>query len=163
MSSESADIARLSYGDLPTQRGVIVETWPGGMRLTVPPPRFARLGWIVGRILFTPIIVLFLLLGAGDALFFYRGLLRVGRAMVIEVNEDSLSFLNTPMGDQRRDVVLPRRDVYAVKYVGHSGNLVVRAHGHEMLDWRPFRSPHMLEYVARLIREALGLEEGRQS
>jgi hypothetical protein len=50
-----------------------------------------------------------------------------------------------------------RAAVYDVQYVAHSGNLVVRIHGSEMLEIRPSRDPRVLTWIAQELRRALGL------
>ena len=44
-------------------------------------------------------------------------------------------------GEAQSDWACPRVDVYDVKYVRHSGNLVVRIRGREMFEVRPERRP----------------------
>ena len=56
-----------------------------------------------------------------------------------------------------RDVERPRAAVYEVKYVGHSGNLFIRARGHDVIDFRPVKDPAALRWIAGVLREALGL------
>jgi hypothetical protein len=54
---------------------------------------------------------------------------------------------------------LPRARIHEVKYVSHSGNLVIRAHGREMVEWRPTEDAQTLRFVAARLRQALGLPQ----
>jgi hypothetical protein len=50
-----------------------------------------------------------------------------------------------------------RGEVYDIRYVEHSGNIVVRAHRREMVEFRPSADDRIVRWIAAELRRALGL------
>jgi len=117
----------LRYANRAQQEVVKLETWPGGLRITLP-----------------------------------KRVLRFLAPTVITLDAQTLRLKNVPYatGDTRHgsvDVDRPRAAVYEMKYVGHSGNLFIKAHGYEFVDCRPHRDSKVVEWVAQQLNDALGL------
>lgn len=78
----------------------------------------------------------------------------------IELTSDKLSirWIGIQSGKLAK-FILPRSQIYDVKYAEHSGNLVIRCHGHEILESRPVSDPIILQWIAAELREALHLSK----
>ena len=56
-------------------------------------------------------------------------------------------------------LIRPRDKIYEIKYVSHSGNLVIRTHGMDMIDIRPFHNVELMKWLTDELRQALGFAE----
>jgi hypothetical protein len=150
----------LQYADLPIGIGVIVEPLPHGVRITQPPSHGVGAAILIFTILFAPLLLLVILFsGDLDALRRpLRAIRRAFRPMIIEVTATTLSLLNVEIDGHPQDLLHPRDQVYDVRYVQHSGNVVIRVHGQEMIDCRPFKDPRMLQWLADVLCQALELK-----
>jgi hypothetical protein len=157
---QSSQPPLLHYADLPPGIGLIVETLPDGVRITQPPAPGAGAAIVILAIFISPIVLLVILATADlDALRrMLRGIKSVFRPMIIEVTGPSLSLLNIEIDGTYQDVIRPRESVYELRFIEHSGNLFIRAHGQEIIDCRPFRDPRMLRWLANVLVQALGLK-----
>lgn len=84
------------------------------------------------------------------------------RPAVIELTSDELRLDNvrpkfSDKGEQPRRLRFARARVYDVQYIAHSGNLVFRIRGSEMVEIQPARDPRVLGWIAQELRRALGL------
>jgi hypothetical protein len=157
----------LSYAAAPAREGIILEELPDGVRIIKPPEHPTNPAVIVILILLSPLILvvlLLLLIGGGDWFALYRTIRSAGKPLIIEVTGGILAIRNIVIdGDVQPDITRPRDKVYEVKFVSHSGNLFIRAHGHEIIDCRPFDDPLVVQWVAQVLRAALGLEAASKS
>ncbi len=80
------------------------------------------------------------------------------RTPEIKLTTDTLSirYFFIPSGNLIA-IDLARSQIYDVKYVTHSGNLVIRCHHQEMSQFCPSSDPIVLQWIADRIREALKL------
>jgi hypothetical protein len=62
-------------------------------------------------------------------------------------------------GGPQQEVSIDRKKIYRVAYVEHSGNLVVRATGEEMVELRPTPEPLALRFIARELSRQLGISD----
>jgi hypothetical protein len=120
-------------------------------------------GWLAGgysRQLGLAVVVLSAIVGGVfvGAWLYYR---RLDAPMTVEVTPDALSFLN--LSAARKEHVLPRNLVYDIKFVTHSGNLVVRTRGWEIFEWRPVNSDAEILRLVTFLREVVGLEPNGDS
>jgi hypothetical protein len=102
-------------------------------------------------------IVLMLCLGAATTL-----IKSSRRPVVIELTADELLLENVRLmfsetGEVAQRLRFARRSVYDVQFVAHSGNLVFRIRGSEMVEIKPARDPRVLAWIATELRRALGL------
>jgi hypothetical protein len=164
----------IPYADVPARLGIVYETRPGGLRMTIPrSPGIVRDLWLTAAAEIVVLGLVGLLSGANlcaigvfaallGLVLLYRVFVANFGPAVIEVFDEAVILRNvetrTESRADTRDFVRPRAAVYEVKYVSHSGNLVVKARGHEMIECRPVRRPEALEWIAARIREALGLK-----
>ena len=84
------------------------------------------------------------------------------RPVVIELTADELRLENVRLafsekGEAPQRLRFARPSVYDVQFVAHSGNLVFRIRGTEMVEIRPARDPRVLAWIATELRRALGL------
>jgi hypothetical protein len=122
--SDSAAPIPLRYADRAEQYAVLLEEWPGGVRITIP-PRFLK----------------FLL-----------------PTIVIELDATRLHFEHlVNMWLEADPPDRPREAIYEIKFVKHSGNLFIRAHGHGIVEVRPHRDPKVVEWIAERLNAALGV------
>ena len=110
---------------------MVLEEWPGGVRITIP-PRFS-----------------------------------IGSPSIVELDDTALYLRNILSDPSSQETGLnldrPRRDLYEVRFVGHSGNLFIRAHGHQIIDCRPHRDPKVVEWIAEELNRLLGLNTPHNS
>jgi hypothetical protein len=76
----------------------------------------------------------------------------------IRVDADALSIEDFHSWSEVVTLQFPRAGVYDVRYIEHSGNLLIRAHGQQLFDGRPINDPLVLREIAASIRAALGWE-----
>jgi hypothetical protein len=149
----------LQYAALPPGIGLIIEPLPDGIRITRPPNRSLATFLLVLLLLLSPLALLLILISADPEAF--RLPIRVIRSafkpMIIELTATTLSLLNVDLNGRPLDLVRPRKDVYDVRFIEHSGNLFIRAHGHEIIDIRPFHDPRILRWIAQTLRQTLGI------
>lgn len=120
--NDSAAPIPLRYADRAEQYGVLIEEWPGGIRITIPPR-----------------LLKFLL-----------------PAIVIELDATRLHFKTlVNMWNEADPPDRPREAIYEIKFVKHSGNLFIRAHGHGIVECRPHRDPKVVEWIAERLNAAL--------
>jgi hypothetical protein len=84
---------------------------------------------------------------------------RLAEPIVVEVTGTELRFSNLD-GDSK-DAVLPRGKIYDVKYVSHSGCLVVRMRAMDMAEFLLTPDKREMEEIAGFLREVVGLGETR--
>jgi hypothetical protein len=145
----------LSYVGVATRLGMVHEPLADGVRITRP-AEYGRAVAVLLTALTLPYVVPAGLVGANLAPL-VRRIWGGTRPAVFEVSGRSLSLRNVYCDNQVRDFDRPRDAVYEVKYVSHSGNLMIRARGHELIDFRPVKDPAALQWIAGVLREALGL------
>ena len=114
-------------------------------------------------VLLSPLLLIllpFLILSGGGISTFYRSFRR-DRPLIIEVTSSIVAIRNLDADGEGQyyDLLRPRDAVYEVKFVAHSGNLVIRAKGHEMIDCHLFSDPRTTQWAADVLREALGLTQ----
>jgi hypothetical protein len=80
---------------------------------------------------------------------------RLDEPIVVEVTPNALRICN--LDDDKKPREYPRDRVYDVKYVSHSGKLVVRTRNVEMFEFRPVEDEAELKRMAAFLRTALGL------
>jgi hypothetical protein len=119
----------LSYEPTPNFHGVYVERSPGCIRL-----RFGR----TSRFFPGPPAIIQL----DDILLTIEG---VDSPKPVDADEFGLPPF----------FAVPRGDIREIKYVFHSGQLVIHATGHEMIEVRPAKDPVALQWIAGQLREAL--------
>jgi len=170
-------IPLLDYADLPTRHGIEYEIRPDGVSFILPPAPF----WKRPEIIVAAVVILLLALnnmpsamrvGVGEVIsnvvtFSFVGLilvvglwtLRVTRR--IELTPDALLLENIapvmwsdPIPRQLR---YARENVYDVQFIRHSGNLIIRVHGSEMIEFSPSNDPRVKEWMAAELRRTLGL------
>jgi hypothetical protein len=148
----------LSYAGAPQRWGIVHDRWPGGLRIVVPASRGVVM-WTFG-VLCLLILPLAIHLGLGGQLRRLSNWLRCKlRAVTIEIDDVSVRVHNVcdSGNTDRLDHVRPRRAVYEVRYVPHSRMVLLRAHGHEMLEFRPVPDDMVLRWIADEMRQALEL------
>jgi hypothetical protein len=146
----------LPYADLPARHGIVVEPLPGGVRITIPQSAWRHLGLAVVAAL--PFVMCNLYVALAVAVIGVATALvrrRIGRPMVIEVDDRHFSVTNLNPAEPQDDPCYPRADVYDVKFVSHSGNVVVHARGHEMLELRPRPTEDVNRWLAAALHDAL--------
>jgi hypothetical protein len=149
----------LQYADAPARHGIVFETTPEGVIVTIPVPLARRVlgmaayGGMLVMALIIHVFVAVAMVVAGLALVVFRN--RLGRPIVIELDARELRFRNVAPGEAQSDWACPRADVYDVKYVRHSGNLVVRIRGREMFEVRPSDDPAIVAWLAETLNRAL--------
>jgi hypothetical protein len=167
---ERAPVPVLAYARDASDERVVYERTEDGIRIKVYRP--GRWWTAVGGWLFVALVLIFCLApwrGGLAWLWWTVGLTlavaatweavrRLGRPVVIELTMQRLSFRNLGGKEEGRDRDLPRDAVYEIKAVSHSGMLVVRARGHDMFEGRVSEELRQTEFVAALLREAMGWE-----
>jgi len=149
----------LQYADAPARHGIIFETTADGLMITIPVPLPRQLLMLAGS---GGVLALSFIIHTFVGVAVVAGVLilaifrrRLGRPMVIELDARELRLLNVNPGEPEPDRTFRRADVYDVKFVRHSGNLVVRVHGQEILEVRPSDDPAILEWLADTLHRAL--------
>ena len=80
-------------------------------------------------------------------------------ATVIELDPSTLHLQGmTNQWDEGKTGLMdrPRGAVYEVKAVSHSGNLFIKAHGHDFIERRPHRDPKVVQWIADRLNDELG-------
>ena len=85
---------------------------------------------------------------------------RLADPMVVQVTATAVVLEN--LSHEMPTHTVPRDLIYDIKYVSHSGNLVIRARGQEILEWRPVENERELLRISLFLREAIGLDKGPQ-
>ena len=171
----------LAYADLPARHGIQYEIRPDGATFQLPPTPWWRRGDVLP--LLAPLLLLAIPLVESAlhakvaATLFYFAVCTVTivsasiiahrrrRTGVIEITSDSFRIDNMlPLlspDPQRATPALrfARTDVYSVNFVEHSGRLVIHIHGHEMIEFKPSRDPHVSRWLAQELRRGLGLSK----
>jgi len=151
----------LQYADLPIRIGIIVDPLPDGIRITQPPVPGVGIVLVILLVLVSPLWLLLIVMSADpDAVTTpIRAIRRTFRPMIIEITATTVSLMNVDLENSSKcDLVHPRKDVYDVRYVGHSNNVVIRVHGQEMIELRPFKDPRMQQWLADVLVQALRLK-----
>ena len=150
----------LQYAALPPGIGLIVEPLDGGIRITRTPNRSLATLLLVLLLLLSPLALLLICISADPNAFRLplRIVLSAFKPMIIELTATTLSLLNVDLNGRPLDLIRPRKDIYDVRFIEHSGNLFIRAHGHEIIDFRPFHDPRILRWLADTLRQMLDLE-----
>jgi hypothetical protein len=73
----------------------------------------------------------------------------------IELDAFRLTLRGLDPSLQLAEAAVPRRAIYEVKFAPHSGNLVIRAHGFEMIDFRPVDNDRAMRWIADTLQEVL--------
>lgn len=84
---------------------------------------------------------------------------RLDRPVVIEVTPATLVFANLTY--RPVNVSLPRDEIYDIKHVAHSGQLVVRRRGKDLVEVQPIADQEELQRIAAFLRDATGLIDPR--
>lgn len=165
----------LQYAAVPAWDDIIYEPTPGGVRITLRHGGSVIVASIVAAFLLMLLVIPVFILGwrqvllalgvVGEvlAVIVYAivgtvvGVLKQTKPTVIEVTADALVFRNVFV-QEGYEVIRPRSEVYDVKYVTHSRNLVVRCHTMNMIDCRPVRDEATLRWLAEVLREAMGIK-----
>jgi hypothetical protein len=80
---------------------------------------------------------------------------RLDDPIIVEVTPTALRICNLDDSPKTRE--FPRDRVYHVKFVSHSGKLVVRTQGQEMFEFRPTDDEPELRRMVTFLRLAIGL------
>ena len=171
-------LAPLDYASDAAEHGIGYHRTADGATITVPSPRSRRIeaaiggtiavfanelgllllaggifAWFVGERWTCPALSSLLAITFTIAWFYFR---KLSDPMIVEVTPTAVVFQNlsheTPIHS------FPRDKIYDVKYVNHSKNLVIRARGLEILEWRPVPDERELTRMALFLREAIGLD-----
>ena len=151
----------LQYADMPAGMGIILEPLSDGVRITRPPSHAEATALLILALVFSPLIILLVFFAQSPDPITHsiRAIRRKFRPTIIEVTPTTLSMLNVEMdGAGPKDITHPRADVYDVRYVSHSNNVVVRIHGQEMVELHPFKDPRMQRWLANTLVQALRLK-----
>jgi hypothetical protein len=159
----------LSYADLPTRFGIMYERTPDGLYMSIPIPIWKRFLAFTGMV---PLLLLLFMGGWGPLIALVVVIVvlilrkRLAKPLIIDLTADELVLRNV-LSQQREEIRMKcryrRSDVYDVKYVSHSGNIVIHAHHHELLELRPINDARVLEWIARTLREALWPSQAQMS
>lgn len=169
----------LQYADAPGRYGIVLETTDEGVRISIPKIGISSENIIILASLLATVLSMgaallmwagvrgFLLAFAGLspvvgislhlAWEFWKFPLSSAKPRSIELKSTALVLINILMEDEKMVVTRPRSQIYDVKYVPHSGNLVVRCHSENMIECRPIADPIVLQWIADVLREALHL------
>ena len=158
----SSPLPLLRYAGIPARHGIAFEATPGRVTILIPRPRWLHLltavGIGVGVFVFVTAVWSSVLFVIGVAVVVVATTIYkagIGRPTIIEVTVDRLRFANVCHGQPELDRTIPRWDVTDVKYVRHSGYLVVHARGQQMYELAFRRDPALMMWLADTIREAL--------
>jgi hypothetical protein len=166
----------LPYADRPARLGITYAIADGRVLIVIPPPTWYRRPEIVVpaviALVNTPGILkaaqsrdVLALVEMAVAAVAVAGVVVwtvvKRRATVIELTADALRLENIRPALSEdppfpRKFVIPRKDIYDLKFVTHSGNLFIRARGREMLEFRPINDAPTLRWIADELRRALG-------
>jgi hypothetical protein len=151
----------LQYADMPPGIGLIIEPLSDGVRITRPANRGAAIALLVFLLLISPLgLLLIFLSGDPDGLRLPIRIIRGAfKPTIIEVTATTLSLLNVELNGRPFDLIRARKDVYDVRFIEHSGNLFIRAHGQEIIDFRPFHDRRILGRLAETLRKELRMED----
>jgi hypothetical protein len=109
---------------------------------------------------FFPLAYLLAPVGVWAGLLVYRS-----RAPIrVEITRDRVAVVGwkPPTGDDDpfgSTPDWPRGDVYQVRYVAHSGAIVIRVRDRELFEFRPLPDPHALRWIAEELCRELGLRD----
>jgi hypothetical protein len=173
----STSTLTLPYADLPSRWGVTREQTPAGLWVVVPPVPSLRYlvkshGWAViplGVALTLATTTFFFqspahepavlpLIGFYGSLFVlvtWHAWRRLRTRTVFRVTHDELTITLMSPGGRGRTVTWPRREVTDVKVNSYSGQLLVRAHGREMVEYKLSPSREVTEWVAEAVNAAV--------
>ena len=164
----------LPYADAPARWGIVCERNGPEVTITVPRPRRTSILRVIGALAFLAVLTTTILpmfgramwwvvllaaivsLGgvAADNLLNLPPLFKFSKPLVVELNLDSLTLRNyAPPGEE--DPVRPRDQVYEVKFIPHSGNLVIHSRNMEMIEFRPCPDAAVLRWMADTLTAAL--------
>ena len=161
-TASSSPIVPLRCADIPARHGIAFEATPGRVTIVIPRPWWLHLLTAVavgfGTFVFVSFVWSNLPFAIGAAVVvvtatIYKG--GIGRPTIIEVTEDRVRFANVRHGQPELDRSIPRWDVTDVKFVRHSGYLVVHARGQQLYELALSRDPALMTWLADTIREAL--------
>ena len=169
----------LAYADLPARHGIQYDIRPDGATFVIPQPPWWRRAEIVVLIALLPFmggIGLYKGVTRGSVSRIAGSVLVMGilvaatvqtalrrRAAVIEVTPTTVRLENTGpvVGTAPEQAAgthhLPRELVYDVRYVEHSGHVIIRIRGHELIEFNPVRDRRANAWIAKELRRALGL------
>ena len=170
---------RLQYADAPGRYGIVLETTDEGVRISIPKIGISREMIIVLASLLVTVFSMgtallmwagvrgFLLVLAGLSPLvgislhlgwvFWKFPFRSAKPRSIELTTTVLILVNILMEEEKTVVTRSRSQIYDVKFVPHSGNLVIRCHTENMIECRPIADPIVLQWIADVLREALHL------
>jgi hypothetical protein len=174
----------LSYADLPARKGIIFERDGGCVRFIIPPSRWWRFAESIGitaialfvltqllpsylasRSRGFVIVAAFVVIG-GIVAILQR--LRRDPTIIIELGPERLRLHNispvmSPDTTRIEQSLSYSRDrVYDIHYVDHSGNVIVRVRGEEMVEFRPSRDPRINRWIGEQMQAALAGEPAEQ-
>ena len=178
MVESSQAPAVLAYADLPARHGIQYESGPDELTIAIPQGRWwARREAVAAMIVLA--LVTTLLISTSLLTRSLRPLIIQGGVMlaVIVVSVVSMSrqkpvtlrvtrkYLRMehvrPLYPSRavleKRLSYPVSEVHDLHFVPHSGNIVVRVYGEEMIEFQPSPSPEVNLWVADELRRALGL------
>jgi hypothetical protein len=164
----------LAYAGAPARWGIVCER--NGPEVTITIPRRWPIGSLIftavmmvvslvvvsfisrAAVVFAAVVVLFVTFGIGHVaaalLPTVPGLFRFSRPIIIELNAHSLTVHNFDPGT-REDPTVPRERVYDIRYVPHSGNLVIHSRYLDLIECRPCPDPEVLKWMAETLMAAL--------
>jgi hypothetical protein len=174
----------LRYADAPARDGLVLETSEHGVRITLPTIRFNAthfastlfiivisiaipvLRWGHGFVMFlvqNPLVVMPSILIFAVSFWAVPKMMRKAEMpRTIEVTAESLVLTNILVEEEQTIITRPRGEVYDIRYVAHSGNLVIHCHKMNMVECRPVRDPIVLKWIAAVLRDAMALPDGSQ-
>jgi hypothetical protein len=146
----------LQYADAPARNGITYGQTADGFLITIQIPIWRRAAALATAL---PLVVLFLtnifVAIVVFAVIIIAAVVRqqFTRPTVIELTADELVIQN--LLGATADYRVPRDAVYDVRYVSHSGNIVIHARGQEMLEFRPVGDCELLKWLAETIQTHL--------
>lgn len=173
--------AVLPYADLPSRWGIVLDRTPERLLIVIPLAHRWRspevvIPLIIAAAFFSAALYLLLVtalprllagqlattglfIGVAAGMYLWKS----RKPVIIELTSSELIFRNAPFSRHegqshvQRDLFLPREGIYDVKYVAHSGHLVIRIRGRELIETRPLPDPRLLQWLATELRAALSL------
>jgi hypothetical protein len=151
----------LQYAAIPPGIGLIVEPLPDGIRITRPPNRSAAIFLLVFLLLISPLaLVCLFIAGVSDAFKLPFKIIRSNfKPMIIELTATTLSLLNVELNGRPLDLIRARKDIYDVRFIEHSGNLFIRAHGQEIIDLRLFHDLRLMRWLSDTLVQAMKIQQ----
>ena len=146
----------LQYADAPARNGITYGQTPDGFLITIQIPIWKRAAALAFSL---PLVVLFMTnIFVASIVFLVIIILAVARQKftrptVIELTADEFIIQN--LLGAAADYRVPREAVYDVRYVSHSGNIVVHARGQQLLEFRPMNDAALLKWLAETIQSHL--------